>query len=416
MIIMEKQNIIEHWEKDEEVSKKYLRQSGLFIDEMLSFESVFVSFVFFAVLSQFLLAGRLEGLSQPFRPLIIIILAVQVVRRGSIPLRVRNVALAMSAYQLIIWFFLYPNGGSIRLYLVVILYFMMLFSVGGFPWNRRELQLIIYSCFIATFICALIFFFSNDMLNYSVHDMNFMGTIVNRNKNAYAFAFGIVLGRFCLVYGKDQNRFLIFLMILLEGYCLFYSQCRGAFLGVCISFGVVVLFRILQMRKSNNPYLVFYVLTIIIVGCLVYVLIKNSVFSRLIDSESLSGRDVGMQHAIELFRQAPLFGKIFGNGMLYEGDNTEGIGVHFVYLTYLLESGIIGTIMLILIFVTAARNIRGEISWSLFALALSRTFFEGMDYYIFIPLILSICISNYERLYDRPGSELINRRRYNPTY
>lgn len=408
---MEKQNTIEQRELVEE--RKVPVRRNYVSSETISFESIFVAFVFFAVLSQFLLTGELEGISQPFRPLIILILTVQVVRRGSLYLPVRNVAVVMSVYQLILWFFLYPNGGAIRLYLVVILFFMMLYSVSGFPWNRRELKLIIYACFIATFICALIFFFSNDMLDFSVHDMRFMGTIVNRNKNAYAFAFGVVLGRFCLAYGKDQNRLLIFLMILLEVYCLLYSQCRGAFGGVCIAAGVVALFRILQMRKSNNPYLIFYILTIIAISILAYILIKNSAFSRLVDSESMSGRDEAMNHARELFRQASLFGKIFGNGMLYEESNTVGAGVHFVYLTYLLEAGIIGTILLILIFVTAVRSIHGEFSWTLFIFALSRTFFEGMDYYIFIPLILSICITNYERLFNRPWSELLSRRRHN---
>lgn len=413
---MDKQKTIEQWRIVEEKRKEHVRWRDINIDEMLSVESVFVAFVFFVVLSQFLVMGKLEGLSQPFRPLIIIILAVQVVRRGSIHLSVRNVAFAMSAYQLILWFFLYPNGGSIRLYLVVILYFMMLFSVSGFPWNRRELQLIIYACFIATFICALIFFFSNDMLNFSEHELKFMGVVANRNKNAYAFAIGIVLGSLYMKYGKNHNRFLILFMTIFEGYCLIYSQCRGAFFGVCISVGVGIIYKVFRMRKSGDPYLIFYILTVIVICCVGYILIKNSSVSRLVDNEHLSGRDDAIIHARELFQQASLFGKFFGNGMLYERSNTTGLGVHFVYLTYLLESGIIGTILLILIFITTAGSIRGELSWTLFILALSRTFFEGMDYYIYIPLILSICISNYERLYYRPGSELLHRRSYISVY
>ena len=277
---MDKQKTIEQWRIVEEKRKEHVRWRDINIDEMLSVESVFVAFVFFVVLSQFLVMGKLEGLSQPFRPLIIIILAVQVVRRGSIHLSVRNVAFAMSAYQLILWFFLYPNGGSIRLYLVVILYFMMLFSVSGFPWNRRELQLIIYACFIATFICALIFFFSNDMLNFSEHELKFMGVVANRNKNAYAFAIGIVLGSLYMKYGKNHNRFLILFMTIFEGYCLIYSQCRGAFFGVCISVGVGIIYKVFRMRKSGDPYLIFYILTVIVICCVGYILIKSSSVSR----------------------------------------------------------------------------------------------------------------------------------------
>lgn len=377
--------------------------------DRLSFESVFVAFVFFVVLSQFILYAGSETMSQPLRPLIVLILTVQVIRRGRIRLPVCGVALAMSIYQIIVWFFLYPEGGEFREYLVLIFYFMMLFSVAGFPWKRRELQFILYAAFLATFVCAVVFFLSNNMTDFSQHQYYFMGTEVNRNKNAYAFAFGIILGRSYITYGRGRNKPLILLMVLFEGYCLLYSQCRGAFIGVLLAMTLIAWQRAGGMRRSNNPYLLFYILLFVLVIVTGYYLIKYSAVSRLVDSDNLSGRDDGIEHALFLFRQAPVFGKIFGNGIVYEGNNTEGIGAHFVYLTYLLESGIIGASMIVLIFIQAARNLQGEIPWSLFAFALSRTFFEGMDYYIFIPLILSICISNYERLYGRPGRELLSR-------
>lgn len=397
-------------EEEKEV-KTYSRDlHSLPLDNSLSMESLFVAFVFFVVLSQFILIGRSEAISQPFRPLIVLILAVQVIRRGRINLHVCNIALVMSVYQILIWFFLYPNGGSIAKYLVLVFYFMMLFSVAGFPWNRSELQLILHITFLATVVCAIVFFLSNNMTDFSAHEMQFMGTAVNRNKNAYTFAFGLLLGRLYLKHGKGRNKLVILLIMLFEGYCLIYSQCRGAFLGVLFAFFIIALENMLRMRKNSNPYLLFYIIGIIILFLLVYYLLNNSAANRLVDSENLSGRDDGIEYAILLFRQAPLLGKIFGNGLLYEGANTEGIGVHFVYLTYLLEAGIIGAVLIIMIFLQSARIIHGEVQWSLFILAFSRTFFEGMDYYIFIPLILSICLSNYEWLYDRSCSELFCRK------
>ena len=379
------------------------------VTDRLSFESVFVAFVFFVVLSQFILYAGSETLSQPFRPLIVLILTVQVIRRGRIRLPVCTVALAMAVYQCIIWFMLYPDGGGFGQYLVLIFYFMMLFSVAGFPWKRRELQFIIYVAFLATFVCAVVFCLSNNMADFSQHEYLFLGKHVNRNKNAYAFAFGIILGRSYLAYGRGRNRLLIFLMMVLEGYCLLYSQCRGAFIGALIAMTLIAWNRAGGMKKHNNPYLLFYIMLFVLIVVASYYLIKYSAVSRLVDSDNLSGRDDGMEHALFLFRQSPFIGKIFGNGIAYESNNTVGIGAHFVYLTYLLESGIIGVIILLLFFIQAARGIKGEIAWSLYAFALSRTLFEGMDYYIFIPLILSICISNYERLFNRSGKELFSR-------
>ncbi len=389
-------------------SRRATRRSLTAIDS-LSPESLFVAFVFFVVLSQFLLYGRLEGFSQPLRPLIVLILTVQVVRRGRLDLPVCRAALAMSVYQLLVWFFLYPEGGPFRDYMVLVFYFMMLFTVAGFPWNRGELRLLLYATFLATVVCAVVFALSNNMLDFSDHGTLFMGQRVNRNKNAYTFAFGIVLGRCYLTYGRGRNKALIVLAMLLEGYCLLYSRSRGAFIGAVLAFCIFALSKIWRMQRNGNPYVFLYILTLLAIGIAVYFLIRASVWSRLVDRENLSGRDDGIRHAIELFRQAPLLGKIFGNGVLYESQNTEGIGVHFVYLTYLLQSGVIGATLIILIFIHGMRSVYGELQWSLFILAFSRTFFEGMDYYIFIPLILSICLSNYERLYGRPCREVFYR-------
>ena len=381
------------------------------VTDRLTFESIFVGFVFFVVLSQFILYAGMETLSQPLRPLIVLILTVQVVRRGRLRLPVCGVALAMSVYQFLIWFFLYPYGGNFRQYLILIFYFMMLFSVSGFPWKRRELQFIIYATFIATFVCAVVFFLSNNMTDFSEHMYYFMGKEVNRNKNAYAFAIGIILGRFYLAYGRNRNKIFILLMVLFEGYCLIYSQCRGAFIGVFLVICIIALNKASNMIRNNNPYLIFYIILFILVCIAGYYLIKNSAVSRLVDSENLSGRDEGIEYALFLFREAPLLGKIFGNGISYEASHTEGIGAHFVYLTYLLESGFVGVSLIVLTFIQTARNLRGMIPWSLFIFAMSRTLFEGMDYYIFIPLILSICTSNYERIFDRSGKELFSRAR-----
>lgn len=403
---------MEHTAQEVTGSQLYRESPGprrRFVTDRLSFESIFVAFVFFVVLSQFILYAGSETLSQPLRPLIVLILTVQVVRRGRLRLPVCSVALAMSVYQFLIWFFLYPNGGDLRQYLILIFYFMMLFSVAGFPWKRRELQVIIYAAFIATFVCAVVFFFSNNMTDFSQQTYYFMGAEINRNKNAYTFAFGVILGRLYLAYGRGRSKIIILLMTAFEGYCLIFSQCRGAFLGVFVVICMTAWNKARDMRRRNSPYLIFYIILFFLVCIVGYYLIKNSAVSRLVDSDNLSGRDDSIEHALLLFREAPLLGKIFGNGIEYEGMHTEGIGTHFVYLTYLLEAGIVGTSLIVLTFTQAARNLRGEVAWALFIFALSRTFFEGMDYYIFIPLILSICISNYERIFHSSGKELFCR-------
>ena len=396
----------------EENAGVYKAERRNFRYETLSVESCFVAFVFFTVLSQFILYAVSDTISKPFRPLIILILTIMVLRRGRMNLAVCNTALAMSVHQLLIWFFYYPTGGPLHSYLINVLYFMMLFSVASFPWKRRELQLIIHATFLATIVLAVVFCSSNNMLDFSGGTFYFLGATVNRNKNAYAFALGLILGWQYLSFGKGRNKKLILLVMVLEGYCLIYSQCRGAFIGAFLAICVVVLIKASRMYRSGNPYLVIYLLTFVLICIVGYVLIKNSAVSRLVDGDNLSGRDEGMRHATELFKEAPFLGKVFGNGVNYEGEHTSGIGVHFVYLTYLLEGGLVGSGMIVLIFLQAMMHLRGAIPWSLLIVAFSKTLFEGMDYYVFIPLILTICISNYERMYHRPGNELYWRERY----
>ncbi len=377
----------------------------------ISPEAYFVAFVFFTVLSQVILYAGADTISKPFRPLIVLILAVMAFRRGRMKMPVCRTALAMSVYQFLIWFFYYPNGGPISNYLQIILYFMMLFSVVSFPWNKRELQLIIYAVFLATFVCAAVFFISNDMLNFNPYAYYFLGQIVNRNKNAYAFAIGLILGWYYLSLGRGRNKLLIILMMLLEGYCLIYSQCRGAFIGCFLALCVVALNKAADMYRKGNPYLLMFILFFLLSCVLGYLLIKNSPASRLVDGEHMSGRDEGIKHAWNLFMNVPILRKIFGNGAIYEADHTEGVGVHMVYLTYLLEGGVIASGMAAIVFLQTMIRIRGAIQWSLFIFAFSKTFFEGMDYYVFIPLILAICISNYVRIYGCSDSIFFRKER-----
>ena len=115
----------------------------------------------------------------------------------------------------------------------------------------------------------------------------------------------------------------------------------------------------------------------------------------MVDTDSTSGRDEGIEHALELFRASDMFSKVFGHGYLYETENTVGAISHSVFTNYLLATGIIGTGLIVLIFIMSFLEIHGSIASSLLAMGTLRLFFELLDYYIYVPLILAFIISRY---------------------
>ena len=137
-----------------------------------------------------------------------------------------------------------------------------------------------------------------------------------------------------------------------------------------------------------------------------YIAIKNSDFSRLVDSDSTSGRETGIRNAWNMFLGSDLFGKIFGSGFMYEQLHSDTVGAHLVYLTLLVSTGLIGMTLVVLIFASTFRRVRGDIPLALCSFAFVRTFFEGMDYYIYIPLILGTIIFNCFELNGRSCNEL----------
>ena len=369
-----------------------------------------VSAVFFLVLSQAFILHVPEIVTQVFRPIIIIVMLLRMSRDGIVVAsNYRTAALLAALYCFFAMLLHKFNINELTRTSAVVLYLLMFWSVSGVRWNRKEIQLIMFSCLLAAFVCAIAIFVSNDPTDLHVGtsgEMEMLGVSINRNKNAYAFSIGTIIGLAYILYGNTRFKPLILCVTAVSAYALLYSQCRGAFF--CAVAGIVILvfgllFRI--RRKNPNGFIVYSVLFIL--SCvIVYYLLKNSELSRLVDGDSTSGRDEGIKHAWELFLQSDLLGKVFGHGFGFEGENSEEIGAHLVYVSYLLSIGIIGTILITLMFVQTFRNIRSPIPLALWSAAFLRTLFEGLDYYIYIPLILAVILNHYQRSNRRSVHEL----------
>ena len=375
------------------------------IKDKLSFSCIVISAVFFTVLSQFLVL-RAGSITPLFRPLIIFCAVLLFTKRGYISNSVSKIALVAAIYELFVLLFELDTSANIpdtvRAGSSACLYLLMCSFACATPWTRRELRLILLSVLFGCFVCAVVFSFSNNLTNIHYSDLNMLGVSVNRNKNAYAFALGTLLGIIYFTQSQKISRRLFSLGVTaLMGYCVLYSQCRGAFICLVLSVFILTIGKAMRIRKERGIVYLLYIL-LFVVGCVIaYFLLKNSDMSRLVDGENTSGRDESIENAWQMFLDSNLTGKIFGNGFMYESSHSDAIGAHLVYATFLVSSGIVGTALISFMFLASFKNIKTTIPMSLLVFAFTRSLFEGLDYYIYIPLILAVILHHYQKFYGR---------------
>lgn len=240
--------------------------------ERLSISCLLVSTVFFLVLSQAFIIRLPEIATQVFRPLIVFFLVIRMHQRGEVKFGARTVAMIAAVYCAFVLVFIPFNTEEIKRTSAVVLYLLMFWAVCGTPWNRREVRFIIMACFVGAFVCSIAFFISNDPTDLHVGtsgEMNMLGVSVNRNKNAYAFSIGTIIGILYLLYGSKKHRIIVLLMTALIAYGLLYSQCRGAFFCTVVGVTILVAGILLRIKKSNEAKSILYSL-LFIVFCMRY--------------------------------------------------------------------------------------------------------------------------------------------------
>lgn len=384
--------------------------------EQISLGCVVVCTVFFVVLSQIVFQVVPDWTSRLFRPVIIFLLFVQMAKHGAVSYPARALSLLWAVYCLAVVAMTSWQRENLMLGSANALYALMFFTVAGTKWNCREIRWILMACFFAAVICATVLLFSNPFMDFSQAvdgHVKLFYQEYNRNLNAYCYAIGAVLGLTYLVHGKNVPRFVVFICFSVVIYALLYSQCRGAFL--CANVGMVISLygKYVEIRKVDRLRYIVLVISTILGMIVLWYLIKNSSLSRLIDGESTSGRDEGIRRALHMYSEMDSFEKIFGAGFTYEESQlkTGQLGAHFVYATYLIATGVVGLVILILFYLSCLKTIRGYVPYAFAILALLRTCFEGMDYYIYIPLLLAFVISQCAQKNEMTPSDLFSFER-----
>ena len=384
------------------------------LDQGLSFSALATIAVFFLVTSQIFILPLPSLVTQVFRPVLILSFLIRMQYSGSIshPARIYAILVAVQAMAVLVF---YEERWNLEIALdsgAVALFFLMFSFAIGVNWSRRELRWLIFVCFLGCFVCAVALLFSNDPTDFHAATkghLKLMGTEVNRNKNAYQFSLGAILGLIYLVRGKRIPRLIILAMTLVTGYALLYSQCRGAFLSFMGGATVFFLGLLLDTWKKNGGRAFLLLALLIVAYIAAYRYLQESDLNRLVDEENMSGRDESIRAAWQMFLSSDFFEKVFGNGFGYETMQTGELGAHNVFVGYLVSMGLIGSGFTALMFLSSLRRVFGMGALALATAAFLKTMFEGADYDVFIPLILGVAISSYSRVTGRNYYELFGK-------
>ncbi len=393
----------------------YERYSNRIGDNQVALSGLVVTAVFFLVSSQVLILPLPSIATQVFRPLIVLACMFRMRDTGGVNSWASTFAIIAAIHALASLVF-HTELWSSKVFfsgIAVVLYFLMFAFAISVKWSGHELKFMLFFSFFACFICAVALLTSNDPTDFqaaTVGHLKLLGYEVNRNKNAYQFSFGVVLGLIYLFKGKRIPKLLFAGMTAVMVYALLYSQCRGAFLCCVAGSTVVILGMLLDLRKRSGSTAFTLLVLTVLAYIAAYMLLKNSELSRLINTDNTSGRDEGIVEALNIFRNSDFFSRLFGSGFGYESTQIEGIGAHMVFVSFLVSIGILGMLLTLGMFTSAFRRCFGAGAYGLFLCAFLKAFFESADYNIYIPMILAVLICDYARRTGRSHYELFSRK------
>lgn len=294
------------------------------------------------------------------------------------------------------------TASAIRSYIALLLFGFFFVFAASRVWTAKEIRLIINTVAFATLFFSIVLIFSNEgIINKGdgVH-ISFFSFVCNRNSAAFGCVPGVLCAELGLLYGKGKKaRRLIYLITTIIGlYVIFGLACRSAFVSVAV--GAVLIMWQTTIDKGDYRKRFTSRATIITIFMIAFVsayfLAQGTSSERLFDMDDDSGRSTLWDKAWELIDEKP----ILGGGFDYWSENSgEELGTHNTLLTIMVMSGYIGGILFLIFMVAALLDLlkaRNLIPLAFLGELAMHSYTEsGMDYYAYIPLIISFIIGRY---------------------
>ena len=366
----------------------------------IRFVSIILCAVLFVVLGMAAVAPN--SVTQMLRPLFILACLLSLLK-GVRLYRANSTkwAILSSIYFTIILVFNTITTSALITYISMVLFLAFFILAGSYTWTKREIMLILFVVLLSCDFQAVVLNIFNPRLLYSTGNqhVSFLGTTTNRNPCAFALVPGALSGLIIFKYCKKSNclRLFGFFSCLLCFYTVFAIGCRSAFISVAV--GAFLMLWQAEREKATKidrlqgemKIIIFVVLLVLIMTLVV----SDTYSERLFDYSDSSGRKEIWKKAWTLIDAKP----IFGGGYDYWSEADYDIGTHNSLILLLLYSGYVGgtliTVMLFSVFVDCVRS-HNLIPIAFFTETVCHTMTEtSMDYYTFIPMVLTLIILKY---------------------
>lgn len=369
----------------------------------ISFACIVLCAILFAVLG--VLPKISPSVTQVFRPIFIFFGFFAVVK-GFYPLRSVKWQIVIIVYFTIILFSNPITGTAVTTYISMALFGAFYIIAVSIPWNKKEIALIFFVVVLACDIQALLVLYSNPHLLTAGGNqhISFLGVELNRNPVAFAITPGVLSSLLMFMYGKGSRLRTVFSggSFLLCAFLVFALGCRSAFLSAVAGTILIMWQKTREGINAKDRFRrrVMLLVLVIIVFFAAFNLAAGNYSERLFDLEDDSGRQAIWDEAWKLIDAKPLF----GGGFDYWESTGHQMGTHNTFLTFMVSGGWTAGILLgILYFALITEVLKGKNLMTLAFLveALAHTWTEpGMDYYAYIPMIMSLVLVRYLKKHD----------------
>ena len=307
---------------------------------------------------------------------------------------------------------------NLNAFLSVFTFGLFLIIAGLRVWTEREIKWIICAIIIGSTIQSLVLIVSNNGLLHSAgtQHVTFLGKGINRNPCAFAVAMGGVCSAFCLTYVKKLNMFWVFSVVsfVICAYVVIALGCRSAF--VSFMGGVLIVLWQGSGEKQHgagrNRRRLVLIVGLVILFFIGTQMTEGTYSARLF---SYSGQYDSGRHDIwarcwEQIKLKPVFGGGYDNF-----PPNWDIGTHNTFITWMLYGGAVVVAIWGLFFIhliISTLNQRNLIPIAFLIETFMHCYTEtDMDYYAYIPMIVSVILLNYLRYKNQNFSLIFTSRK-----
>ena len=286
------------------------------------------------------------------------------------------------------------------------------------PWNRREIQAILFSVAIAGAVFALILYTENpDMLHdHPYGGFTFRGAHVNDNTAAYGIVPGLLCSLALCLFHEPQStkrclwnvvvRIALFFSVVLCMFVIFCIGARSAFFSavlgsVCVVFQKTNAWPNSRTKRSVRIAVLLLMIFLFVIGMNIT---EGTHSARLFDWEKYAdsnGRDDLANEAWLMIHKKPLFG---GGYDYWTQEKGSALGTHNTFLTIMVRGGYLGGLFLILFLLALLGEVLPTKNLLILSFSIEMIFHtlteSDLDYFAFIPLLIAFILLRYSSAHN----------------